>query len=192
MAIALHGVVSVLTIFPVVMNSSVARSTFVTVVGWLFLVFSGFSSLIGIVQNVMVWVMFRPHRSELGDAPAANASEWMSRHIELWFAAVLLVSVVTFIASVGLLRRKDWARRLFIVVLVFGIAWMIFALVMQLTMLSTGPSTASPGMEGFALMTKVIAITSALISAALMGAFGWIIKRLVSLPIREEFVAAGA
>jgi len=37
----------------------------------------------------------------------------------------------------------------------------------------------------------MIAITSALISAALMGAFGWIIKRLVSPPIREEFVAAG-
>jgi hypothetical protein len=53
-----------------------------------------------------------------------------------------------------------------------------------------GDGVDSPGIEGFALVTKMIAITSALLSTALMGVFGWIIKRLVSPPIRDEFVGA--
>jgi len=172
----------------IVNSSQPVKSSFVTVVAWIFLVFSALSSAIGVLQNAMVWLVMRPHMRELGgtdSAPAKSATEWMAHHIELWFAAVLLVSLVTFGSSLGLLRRKDWARKTFIGVLMMGIAWMLFALVVQVGTLNSMPTT--PGLERFALMSKLIVITSAIVGIAIAGAFGWIIKRLTTPGIRAEF-----
>jgi hypothetical protein len=40
----------------------VARSTFVTVVAWIFIVLSAFTSVVAVMQNVRVWTMDFPSR----------------------------------------------------------------------------------------------------------------------------------
>jgi cell division protein FtsX len=39
-------------------TSPVVRSTFVTVVGWIFIILAGFATLISILQNVMIALVF--------------------------------------------------------------------------------------------------------------------------------------
>jgi len=51
------------------MNNGVpkpARSTFVTVLAWIFIVFAGFSSLVSLIQNIMVDLMFQTGEIEKG------------------------------------------------------------------------------------------------------------------------------
>jgi len=88
------------------------RSSFVTVVAWIFIVLSGFATLVGALQNLMIRSMpFDQVDSVLRDSTAAShfppAGRFMFSHFRLLFLAAFLLSLVMFVASWGLLRRRN-------------------------------------------------------------------------------------
>jgi hypothetical protein len=172
----------------------VTRSTFVTVVAWIFTVISGFMTMISILQNIMVQTMFdNPQMDEaLRAAPPPGTPPvvtFMASHFQLLFLVFLVFSAITLIASIGLLRRKNWARLLFIGLMALGIAWNLGGLVLQLTMFSAMQGSfanvqGAPDMKGFFIAMTVISVVMAL---GFSGLFGWIAKRLLSPAIVAEF-----
>jgi hypothetical protein len=171
------------------------RSSFVTALAWVFIALAGFTTLIAILQNVMIAVMFPADFG--GEVRGTSDMPAFFRiffsYPRVFFGAFLVVSAATLISAIGLLRRKNWARLLFIAVMVLGILWNLGGFVLMLSMTSSMPAVPDSGppgfRDGFDIMWKVMLAFSIVIGLAFLGLFGWIIKRLMSHEIRREFIA---
>jgi hypothetical protein len=130
-----------------------ARSALVTLLGWMFSVLGALGAL-----SVAGWTALR------GSPPA------------IMLAVLICLLVVAL--GVGLLRRADWARRLFIALLTLGIAghmlglWALWPQLPQVIGLS-------PALAG------ALGVSGASAVCALMV---WAIGRLMSRRVRLEFV----
>lgn len=154
------------------MKTTSNRSTFVTVVAWIFIVLSGLGVLISIMQNAMVWVMAR------------DFGEGLPLVFKLIFPAILLLEVWWLASAIGLLLRKNWARISFIVLLGLGILYMVGSTVTQWVLLARMPVSNDASFASIRLMMQIVTLVMALGVSLL---FGWIIKRLRSVPIKAEF-----
>ena len=83
------------------------KSTFVTVVAWIFIVLSAMTLAGVFMQAIMFAFVFDPEiKNEMfSEVP------WLTF---IWMAMCLCV-VLALIASIGLLHRKNWARILFMI-----------------------------------------------------------------------------
>lgn len=173
------------------------RSTFVTVVAWIFIVLSGFGAIIGIMQNIMVQTIFRSE--EFGQAMQTAPSQpglpafatFAIENVQWLFLAVLLVNVVMLVASIGLLKRRNWARLCFIALMVLSVVWQIVGLGIQASLFSTiRDQFAAAGAHGapdMGVFFVVIAVMSVVFALAFGALFGWIAWKLMSKPIAAEF-----
>jgi len=177
------------------MHQGNQRSSFVTVLAWIFIVLSGFGTLVGILQGFMLMTMLNtPEMAQALQAPVAAGAPpfaiFMMKNMFAFFMGMLALNVLTLIASIGLLVRRNWARVLFIGLMVFGIAWNVAGLVLQFSMLSYmrqqfAAVPDAPDMSVFLIGVSVVSVIFVLAFSAL---FGWIIKRLMSPPVVAEFV----
>lgn len=114
------------------------RSTFVTVIAWIGIVIAGFSTFMTGLQNIIINLMmderfdeaFKTSEPETIDSMPSFA-KFMFSNFELIFFLIFLLSLVALIASIGLLKRKNWARLTIIGVLGLGIAWNLGGLIFQ-------------------------------------------------------------
>lgn len=174
-----------------------AKAGFVDTLAWIFIVLAGFATFISVLQNVMIATMFPLDKvHETVNSPGAQKQmpalfRFLFNHFQLYFAAFLVLSAVTLASAVGLLKRKNWARMVFIVLMALGIAWNVAGVVLQQVIVSSFPTFpgASPTefRDRFETMLTLIRIFSVLMTVGMSVLFGWIIKRLVSPEIRGEF-----
>ncbi len=173
------------------------QTSFVTALAWVFICLAGFATLISVLQNVMISTMF-PLNKVQEAMSQAQAKEhmppfflFMFSHVRLCFAAFLVVSATTLVAAVALLKRKNWARIVFICLMGGGIIWNVAGVVLQQFMLSSLPQfpAGAPAEFGerFQLMFTFMRIFTFVMAAGMSVLFGWIIKRLVSPAVRKEF-----
>ena len=176
----------------------VPRSTFVTVLAWIFIVLSAFATLISILQNVMIALVFpvaemQAAASQAKDQPGMPwFASWMFEHVQIFFLCFLLASASSLAASIGLLKRKNWARLLFVTLMALAVAWNIAGVALMFFFLSSFGDVAAAHQaagEHFDLVFKVMFAFNMVIVVAFVCLFGWIIKRLVSEDIRREFAA---
>lgn len=164
-------------------------STFVTVVAWIFIICSGLATLMSLMQNIMIHLMFNKDKfSQMPeDMPAGSA--FMFGNFQLIFLAFLLICILMLVSSIGLLKRKNWARLVFIFVLSIGILWSLASLIFQAVFFSTMPEMAqSTELQEFETMKSVMLWFTAIISIGFAILFGWIIKRLMSDTVKQEFI----
>lgn len=152
-------------------------STFVTVVAWIFIVFSGMATLVTALQNVLL------HSGALARGGGPELGPGVS--VALIFAAFFVGSALTLASSIGLLRRRAWARPVFIAMLALFIAAQIGGFALQYTTLAAFEDAAAP--DDFMRMVAMIRIFSAIFAVALCGGFAWIIRRLLDPEVRAEF-----
>ena len=165
-----------------------SRSTFVTVLAWIFIVGSGFASFVSVMQVIMVSTMFSGDelRSLPDDAPAM--AKFMAQYFHLFIYGFCALSFFTFISSIALLKRKNWARLAFIIILAFGILWQVGGMFMQFAMFSDFPEPPNgEGFENFERMSNIIRWFSFAIAVGISGLFVWVIKKLTTKPIIGEF-----
>lgn len=176
------------------------RSTFVTVVGWLFVAFSGFGTLIGVLQNLMLHLFFplAQMRQDLpADAGLPPMFQFLAAHFAWFFALALANNAAMLVASIGLLRRRNWARLLFIGLLVLGIASSVAGVAVQQAFMSE--MMAMPGMhdlpaeahadmqaqmQGMLIFMRVFGIG---LTVAMAAVLGWIAWKLCTPQIVAEF-----
>lgn len=176
----------------------VPRSAFVTGLAWTFIGLSGFATLIALMQNAMIFLIFpldevRTAMKETDEARAMPAPfRFMFEYMWLMFVFFLVISVATLVSAIGLLKRRNWARLVFIGIMVLGILWNVASFAMPYLMggWMTMPEHTPPGFaDQFDLMWKIMTVFSVLMGVAFIALFAWIIKRLVSPGIRAEFAA---
>jgi hypothetical protein len=173
------------------------RSRFVTVVAWLSIVPSGLTSLVGLLQ-VLSWPFGTPGAAsvsldEVVGTPLPPTARFVFAHPHLFTVVFLVGSVATFVASVGLLRRRPWARLAFIGVLVAGTLYGWIALAVQRPWLEqlVAALPADPDLGDLrAEVTAMIPTLEAAAVAVMLCATAFnalIVARLSSRAVRAEF-----
>lgn len=176
-------------------GAAVNRSGFITGLAWTFIALAGFSTLIAILQNIMLTVMFPEDAFKSAMQDAETMPGWfrfMFEHFRLFFMAFLVVSAVTLISAVGLLKRRNWARLVFIGIMALGVVWNLGGLAMPFMMSSMMPDMPADAhsefQDNFELMWSVMIAFSVVMALVFAGLFAWIIKRLMSGDIKREFL----
>jgi hypothetical protein len=169
-----------------------ARSVFVTGTAWVFIVLAVLTSLSALVQNaaassLMPGVQLATDRMPLLTGLLIGYLPWV-------VGTGFVMSLATLASAIGLLMRLDWARRSFIGLLVVAICANLLGLwlqqeVVQSVVANTLSSVAIPQQAlgvfgGFVTAARVMAVLMTLVGCALLG---WIIRRLMSATVRQEF-----
>jgi hypothetical protein len=171
-----------------------ARSLFVTVTAWAFIVLAALASVSAVLQNAAV-ASFVPGLSVVGNVqPLPLLTGLLLGYLPWVVGAGLAMSLATLACAVGLLVRLEWARRFFIVLLVLAIAANMAGLWLQQEMLqslvsstlsrSPLPPLAADVFGGFVTAARVTAVLVTLGACMLLA---WIIRRLMSPAVRQEF-----
>jgi hypothetical protein len=179
------------------LDDTAPRSNFVTVLAWIFIVLSGFCTVMAILQNVMVALVFnRPEVQQSMQASQAHGAppfaQFMFGHMQWFFLGFLLFSALLLVTSIGLLKRWNWARLVFIAFMVLSIAWSIGSIGLQMMMMSSMQADVSAMPQApvdFRAFQIVVTGMSALFALAFSVLYAWIIKRLASAPVIAEFKA---
>lgn len=172
------------------------RSILVSVVAWLMIVGGGMSLLVSTLQNFLFMTVFPPDAlaqlAQDGPTPLPPFAQFLFSHF-LWFLrGFWLLALLTLVAGIGLLRRKDWARVVVIVLLGLGVVWNLGGLWIQQSMMSTMlPPADSPAefSEMFNRIASTIRVAAFVFALAFSGLFVWLITRLMSAPVKAEFGA---
>lgn len=175
------------------------RSTFVTVLAYLAIVLSGFAMVVAVLQNRMVTMA--PYAEAMDGAVrdsafvtvAPPAWRFLFAHFRTLTLLGLAAGATTFVTSIGLLRRRSWARVVFVLLLVAGIAGAVGLLVLQEAMIPdfSAAVARNPTLEqargDFADATRALRRFLLAVTVGAVGLFGWLIARLLSPGIRTEF-----
>jgi hypothetical protein len=169
-----------------------SRSRFVTFVAWLFLAASAVACAWALIQNATqsAWM------AEL--AVDRSALPWLSGVLVRYLPCVLTCAAALSLAmaacSVGLLQRLEWARRLFIGLLVVAMAvdlaslWLqqeLAGLLVQSTLRQAALSHHAAALfDGMVTTARVLA---GLLTLGAGLAFAGIVRRLMSASVRQEF-----
>jgi len=165
-----------------------ARSVFVTAVAWIFIGLALLSVAAGVVRFASAGPM-------IAAAPAGSGlTGLLAAYLPWVWGAGLALSLTTLAAAVGLLLRLDWARCTFIGVLVVAILANLAGLWLQHELVD---SVVSSTLNRSPLPTQVLDVFGGFVTAsrvlgtittlAACGVLGWIIQRLRSSAVRQEF-----
>jgi hypothetical protein len=174
-----------------------SRSPFVTLVAWAFIVVAALASASALVQSAQV-ASVMPQWQALATAtlPAAMpaVTAFLLKYLPWLMGAGFVVSLALLACAVGLLMRLEWARRTAIGLLGLAIAanlgglWLqhevLHALVSATLSGAALPQAAAGMFGGFATATQVMGM---LVTLACCVGLGWLIRRLMSDVIRQEF-----
>lgn len=172
------------------------RSGFVTGLAWFFIVTGGFATFISLMQNIMIYYLFPRDEFKQAIAEQGGAEQmpalmtFMFGHIEWFFMAFLIVAVFTLVSAIGLLKRKNWARLIFITLMSLGIVWNVVGVGVQFVMFDAFPMMPADEQMPEDL-EKVMHIMQGFMLAfviTIIGLCAWIIRKLTSDTIKTEFV----
>jgi hypothetical protein len=165
-------------------------STYVTRLAWILLVAAGIALPVSIYQNVRLHTVFFAEKAAATSQlpPGASTLVRLLSHIELIYPVLMFVSAYTLVSAIGLLLRKNWARRLLIAILALGIAGCAAAIAIAVALLLSGPTPSVPRRPSgqHVMMTATYLLS---IPVSFWGGI-WLVRGIVKLTskeIRAEF-----
>jgi hypothetical protein len=173
------------------------RSTFVTVLAWIAIIFAGFGSFGSLMQNLL-FLQVAPMEEMQAAANPDQLQEMplfarlMFRHFHLYLLGMLAVMLLMLAAAIGLLKRRNWARKIFMGMMGLGIVFVLLGFGSQLAFdpmrQGVNPEQVPREVVNMIYMMQVFMF---IFVAAVVSLFGWIIKKLASPAVRSEFVGTG-
>src|SRR3954469_11230308 len=109
-------------------------SVFVTAVAWIFIALEGAASIILLIENLIINTILPVDRLREGMAQAVHAGTlpsyfpWILEHVRAGLFVILIYALIKLAAAIGLLKRRNCARLLFIGFLAFSILWSFAAI----------------------------------------------------------------
>jgi hypothetical protein len=171
-----------------------ARSLFVTATAWVFIALAALTSASALVQNASVASLMPGWQAADAHHPLPLLTGWLLTYLPWVVGTGLAVSMATLASAIGLLLRLDWARRVFIALLAVAIVanllglWLQHEVVQAVVDRTLGSVSIPAGVlhvfGGFVAAARVMAVLVTLGACLLLG---WIIRRLMSATVRQEF-----
>ena len=171
-----------------------ARSLFVTVTAWVFIALALLATASALVQNATTASLLPGLAVAGGGQPPPLVTGFLMGYLPWVVGAGLLMSLATLASAVGLLLRLDWARRVFIGMLVLAIVanllglWLQQEVVQSVVASTLTRATVSPLVlgvfGGFVTAARVMAVLMTLGTCTILA---WIIRALMTATVRQEF-----
>lgn len=163
------------------------KSTFVSVLAWVFIVLGIGTTLIAVLQNLMLHWLFPRDAMANPELPALVSL--MPGQVEVLAGVFFVFSLTLLITAVGLLKRKPLARKVFILIMALGMIWSLVSFFVMPMMMGDMPeSDLDPS---FQQMHTLMGVVGRGVAVVTLVVFGWIILRLRSPAVRSEFEAGG-
>ena len=167
-----------------------APSRFVNLVGWAAIVMAALVAVIAGLQYAHVASMLPQWQQR----PLPLVSAWLLRDLPWVLGAAAVLSLLLVAAAIGLLLRLDWARRTFIALVMTAIAvhlgglWLQHELVQVLVLDSMPPGSVPAAVVGlFGGLATAAQVLAMMVTLAACMLLAWVIARLRSEPVRQEF-----
>jgi len=168
-----------------------SRSRFVTAIAWVFIALGLVATACSVLQHANAASLL-PGLQHGREWPWMTT--WLLRYLPWAQWTGLVLSAVMLGSAVGVLLRLNWARRMFIGVLVLAMVanvaglWVQHELMQSLVSSTLGATTLPPAVAGvfggFVTAARVMAVLVTLLACLLLG---WIIRSLMSPGVRQEF-----
>lgn len=172
-------------------------NAFINVVAWLFIVLAGIGILTGVLQNLAVhfWpplveVLEQTRQSDTVLAPEGDVWSLVMSNLRWVLAFNLLLAIVVFAAGVGLLRRRNWARLVFVFLLSLVILLTLGNVLFALQAVIGGEAAAAatdPYAPAIYAYSAPSLMASALFSLLLCLLLGWMVWQLCRAKVTAEF-----
>ena len=172
------------------------RSLFVTLTAWAAIVLAAVVCAFGVIQQAALASWAPGLEASVQAEPMPLVSGLMLSYLPWAVGAGLMISVALLVAAAGLLMRLEWARRTFIGLLMVAIAANLGSLWLQQEFVQSLvdatlrqaplPTSAAGVFGGFVAAARWL---SGLVTLFACGGLVWIIRRLMSPKVRQEFVA---
>ncbi len=161
------------------------ESNFITILAWILIIFSGLTFLMSIMQNVMLYTVFPIDDMEtnINQSNDFDFVEFLFSHIRLVVGLFTLIFLFFFISSIGLLKRRKWARISLIVLFFLAIIYTLFTSVFQ-WLYFYDFDIPNSNLQTFEILLTVFMFVFVL---GIIVLFGWLIKKLNSTKIKIEF-----
>lgn len=159
------------------------KSTFVSVVAWLFIALSAIGFCVSIFQLVAFKVMLAEQLANIQAQGQQLAIQAFSQSFQQFVMVLIVVFIVFLVASIGLLKRKNWGRWIFIALLAMAILWQLAGLIFQYFIAEPiDPALIEQGVVSPTPDALIIGVAVTVITLS-----AWLIKRLLSVTIASEF-----
>ena len=174
------------------MNTEKKESKFVTRLGWVFFGFSLYSAAASVAQSILF--IYSPPAELLGRFPThINIMElippafiFFFDHIHVFSAVSFVFSIAAVVASRAFLKRRDWARIFFAVVIaltaIFSLAGFFFLDAFKFR-IPAGINLR----QGMAQMNRFLDIYIIAMILLIVVFHGWLTYKLLSKDIKSEF-----
>ena len=168
-----------------------SRSRFVTFIAWMFILLAGVACEWAVIQNATQssWATLAGER---GDLPWLTSL--LLRYAHWVFSCAIALSLAMMVCAFGLLRRVEWARRVFIGLLMVAIGVDLAGLWLQqefthLLVDSTLRQAAltQSAADLFGGVLTAARLLAGLITLVVSLGLAGIIRRLMSPAVRQEF-----
>lgn len=173
-------------------------NSFVTVLAWLSIAAGALGVVYGVIQLCTALFMPQLQMQMLNPTgaplpPLPPLMDWYYAN-NFWIAlATVLTSTALLAVSRGVLRRREWARRAFIALLVLGTLWQL-AWVWAMPQIVEGTLAVQmatlPGEDAAELvdgMVNMATVITALIVLVFLALHAWIAWKLCTPTVRAEF-----
>jgi len=165
-----------------------SRSRFVTFIGWLFVLLGAAACEWAVIQNAA-------HSSwAVQLAGEKGLAGLLLRYLPWAFSCAIALSLAIVVCAFGLLRRVEWARRVFIGLLMVAIGVDLASLWLQQELVHLlvdpalhGLTLSQQAAEVFGGMLTAVRVSAGAVTLVASLALAAIIRRLMSPAVRQEF-----
>lgn len=168
----------------------VPQSSFVTVLAWVMIAFGIFGILMGLLQNVLLNMLLPALETAI---PLAGPAEALPLgFFRVAMLASLALAVFMTYGAYALLKRRNWARILYMgVFIVSAVLHVLVAAVFGFGLIdlpTAGTELMAPEIQS---ALRAMAITLAILMLAMAAGYVWLVHRLRSPAIAAEFGVPG-
>jgi len=166
----------------------VPQSNFVTVLAWVMIAFGIFGVLMGLLQNVFMNLLLPAVEASLQQGSPADGLPFALFRVMMLLG--LAFSVFVTYGAFALLKRRNWARILYVVLFIFSaLMHLVIAVALGFVFFLPGELTAGSDLVPSELRSVfgIMAITFALVMLAMGAGYVWLVRRLLSPAIAAEF-----
>lgn len=173
------------------------RSTFVSALAWSFIVLAALSVFFGVIQFAVVQIFVDQEalragmRTEHAVEKLPEAVRFIFSHVKLLATIMLAGSAAMLWVSVGLLKRREWARWGFIGLMLLAAAGHLAPLAGGAGLVTWATNLLSGAPDGVQQTVSGVARAAWLVFAGLnvllAAVFAWLAWKLTRPEVRAEF-----
>lgn len=163
--------------------SNKPASVFVNVLGWIMLLLTGFSLLMSVLKTAYYVPLNLEGREHLPD----NFPFFIFDNMRLITAFTAFIMLAAFIASIGLILKQEWARKLFKILLGIAILYTAISAVFGILVI-TSAFTMPEIPEGLAFMPVFISLFIVIFCGLFIFLYIWLFRKLSSNRVKEVFI----